>query len=129
MPKAFIIAKTIVGADPGIREPDVGTGWRRQVPIGDLPGPWALFFVVGSGAQLTAIDNHTNCIAGLLVTSDGVNRFPELDQVVPVAFRNKANPWLTARGLPTIGASVTLLQLIRRVKAAWDYGDADLNDG
>lgn len=123
MPKALAVVKK--DSEGG---PDIGTGWRRWVYIGDIGGDHMLIVIVGSGAQLTTIDANPNCAFGMQVTSDGTTRFPELDQAVPAGFRTRANTWLTARGLPTIPNGTTFLQVVRRVKAGWDYGDADCSD-
>jgi len=109
--------------------PDIGTGWHRWVWVGDLPGAWAFYIIVGTGPQLTAIDAHANTGWGMVVTSDGTNRWPQLDQAIPAGARTRLNTFLSARGLPTAPAGTTLLQVIRRGAAKYDWGLTDVWDG
>src|SRR5690348_2734201 len=85
--------------------PDVGTGFDRWARVeGNLPGNYGIFIIVGTGAQLTAIQANSNCIGGLVVTSSGQVRWPELDVAIPSGLRTKINNYRTAQGLSTIPA-------------------------
>jgi hypothetical protein len=127
MPKAVAICRAITsGVDVGA--PNIGNGWQRWVRVGDLPGAYAVFIIVGTAAQLTAIQANANCVGGILVTA-GPDRWAELDQPVPAALRTKINAYLTAQGQPTIGVNVTLLQVIRKAAAEFDWQTHDVWDG
>lgn len=107
--------------------PNIGTGWHRWVKVGDLPGQYAVYVIVGSGPQLIAIDAHQNCVAGLQVT--GAGRWPELDLPVPAGLRTRINAYRATQGQGPIGAGVTLLQVMRGAAAAFDWGTHDVWDG
>lgn len=126
MAKAAVICKEIQnGASKGA--PDIGTGYRGFVHVGNLPGAYAVYIITGSGAQLTGIDGHANTVGGALVTGDGV-RWSQLDEPLEAGLRTKLNAWLTAREMPTVGPNFTLLQLVRRAAAHFDYGTHDVFD-
>ncbi len=126
-PKAIVIARAIAsGPDAGA--PNIGNGWHRWVRVGDLPGAYAVFVIVATGAQLTAIQANANCVGGIFVTGEGI-RWAELDQPVPTALRTKINTYLTAHSQPTIGVNVTLLQVMRKAAADFDWGTHDVWDG
>lgn len=121
MPKAVTICKKDANGAP-----DIGTGWQRWVYVGDLPGQYAVYIIVGSGAQLTTIQAHANCVGGLQVTNGA--RWAELDQPVPAALRTKINAYRATQGQGPIGAGVTLLQVIRFAAATFDWGTHDVFD-
>lgn len=108
--------------------PDIGTGWDRWVWIGDLPGNYAVYIIVGTGAQLTAIQANANCIGGLVVTNNG-SRWAELDQAIPTSLKNKINAYRASQGQGNIGAGTTLLQVIQVAAATFDWGITDCWDG
>lgn len=125
--KAAIICKEILaGANKGA--PDIGTGYNGFVHIGNLPGAYAIYIITATGAQLTTIQAHVNCVGGLLVTDSGV-RWPELDQAIPAALRTKINVYRTNQGLSTIPANTTLLQVVRFAANHFDFGLFDVFDG
>lgn len=108
--------------------PDIGTGWHRWAHVGDLPGAYAIYIVVASGVQLTAIEAMPGVVGGAVV-SNGSVRWSQLDEPLQPALRTKLNTWLTNRGLPTVGSNFTLLQLVRRAASEFDYGTHDVWDG
>lgn len=128
MAKAIIICREIqtVGVTKGA--PDIGTGYGGWVYIGNLPGAYAVYVIVGTGPQLTAIDAHVNTIGGLLVTNGGI-RWSQLDVAIPVALRTKINVYRANNSLGPIPANATLLQVVRIAASHFDWGSHDVFDG
>ena len=126
--KAVVICKEVqAGATKG--RPDIGTDWGGFVHIGNLPGAYAIYIIVGTGLQLATIDAHVNCVGGLQITDIGV-RWPEMRQAIPAALRTKINTYRIAQGQSTIPAGTTLLQVARFAANHFDgLGNFDVWDG
>jgi hypothetical protein len=128
MAKALgIIKETQAGPSKGA--PDLSVPYSGFVYVGPLPGNYAVYVITGTGAQLTAIQADANCVAGALITEDGV-KWPEMNQPVPAGIRTKINTYRANQGLAPIGAGVTLKQVAQAAAAHFDgAGNFDVYDG
>lgn len=129
MAKAVVICKEIQsGASKGA--PDIGTGYRGFVQVGQLPGAYCAYVVTGTPAQLSAIDAHANTLVGALVTeAEGSEKWAELKVQLPAAVRTKINTWRQANGQGNIPVNTTWLQVIRFAANHFDgVGNFDVFD-
>ncbi len=117
--RAFMIIKSI-GGIPIINTTDpMGAaytpchGWVHCAHYQD----WTLYLLSGTGPQLLAIAAlpATRVVPLCLVSTNESDRFPELRDTVLAATRTKLNTWATARGLPTIPAGATYLQILNTI--------------
>lgn len=128
MAKAIVLCKEIQnGASKGA--PDIGTSYRGFVYVGNLPGAYAVYIITGSGAQLTAIQTHANCVGGALVTESGGVKWGKMNEPISQALLDKINTWRAARKLATVDASTTLKQVAKWAASHFDgQGNFDVFD-
>jgi len=100
----------MVGGQPNINNLPL-TGYALSAgPFG--AGNWSLYLFSGTLAQLTAIGSLANVLPLAGMTDNGIIKWPELNNTITTAIRNKWNTWLTARGKPTIPAGWTYKQIL-----------------
>ena len=128
MAKAIVICKEVqAGATKGA--PDIGTGYSGWVYVGNLPGAYAAYVIAATGAQLTTIQAHANCVGGALITEDGV-KWQQMNEPISAASRTKINTYRQAQGQSNIPAGTTLLQVVRFAAKHFDgLGNFDVWDG
>lgn len=126
--KAIVICKEIQsGASKGA--PDVGTGYRGFVQIGQLPGAYCAYVITGTPAQLAAIDAHANTLVGAPVTeAAGAEKWAELKVQLPAGVRTKINTYRANNGQGPIPVNTTWLQVIRQAAPHFDFGNFDVGD-
>jgi hypothetical protein len=108
--KAFCISRMASGRPDISNLPFSGAVLCAKVPNRE----WGIYIVTGTASQLAAINALSQVYAICTVTAPtNASRWPELEDVIPTARRNRINEWLTARGYPTIPAGWTYRHAIR----------------
>ncbi len=127
--KAFAIIK-MTGGHPAI---DATATPYTGFTFCDSIGQWGGYIVSGTGAQLRAIDDLTDVYGICVVTQDGDKHWPELNNVMATAIRNRLNTWLTARGFSNIPTNWTnkqvILAIFRRLNVDFNINNFDVTDG
>ncbi len=110
--KAFAIIRMSNGL-PDIGKLSVkGAALCAQTPNGQ----WGIYILTGTAAELQAINALPQVYTLCTVTAPPSQpRWPELEDVIPLARRTRINEWLSARGYPTIPAGWTYRQAITAI--------------
>jgi hypothetical protein len=126
--KALVIAKmnTTVGSR-GL--PDVAQNVSFVHTGVDLPGAYHAFVVTGTPAQLTAITQHANFVAGQTLTRDGdVTAWADARTAIAAGARTRINTWLTNNGKRTLTAQDSIETLLQIFDPTYEVGRDDVFD-
>lgn len=96
----------------------------------NLPGSYQAYIVTGTGAQLTAISNHANFVAGQQIQKNGeVWSWADSRTAIAEGALTKINNYLTANGHKAMTTQNSILDLLRVFKPDYEPGQDDVFDG
>lgn len=125
MPKAIAIVKMKTDANRGV--PDVPVNVNFVHCGVDLPGSYKAMIVTGTGAQLTAISNHANFVAGQQIQKNGeVWAWEDSRTAITQGASTKINNYLTAHGHAPMTAQNSILDLLRVFRPDYEPGQDDV---
>lgn len=95
----------------------------------DLPGNYQAYIVTGTGAQLTAITQHANFVAGQQIQKNGeVWAWADSRTKIAAGALTKINTYLVANGHEAMTAQNSIVDLLRVFKADYEPGQDDVFD-
>ena len=90
-------------------------------------GGWGLYLFSGTKAQLLAIGGLPNVLPLVGMTENGEIKYPELDDTIIPAVRNKLNNWLSSKGYPNVPAGWKYRQVLRELRDRFDLTQEELD--
>jgi len=127
--KAIIIAKMKTGAlTRGQFDAGAAGDAVNFVHCGvDLPGNYQAYIVTGTGAQLTAISQHANFVAGQQISKNGeVYAWEDSRTAIAPGAATEINTWLVANGHEPLTAQDSILDLLRIFAPDYEPGQDDV---
>lgn len=129
MTKAICIVKMKTGAtDRGQLDAGAAGAAVSFVHCGvNLPGNYQAYIVTGTGAQLTAITQHANFVAGQQISKSGeVYAWADSRTKIAAGALTRINGWLTNNGREALTAQDSILDLLRVFKPDYAPGQDDV---
>lgn len=131
MAKAIVIVRMKTGAqDRGQLDAGAAGDAVSFVHCGvNLPGNYQAYIVTGTGAQLTAISNHANFVAGQQISKSGeVWAWQDSRTKIAAGALTKNNTWLVANGHKALTAQNSIVDLLRVFAPGYEPGQDDVFD-
>ena len=95
----------------------------------DLPGNYHAYVVSGTPAQLTAISNHSNFVAGQVLTKDGdITSWADARTAIAPGAVTKINTYLANNGKRTLTAQDSIETLLQIFDPTYEVGRDDVWD-